>query len=47
MMSFGQLWSEATDSYREMMRDAKRIESIPPKKYGELLQKKRKRGKRK
>lgn len=38
---------EYTESFREMQKEAKRLESASPKQYGEYLQKKRKRGKRK
>ena len=39
--------SDSLNYYRDMQKNLKDCERVPPKKYGEALQKKRKRGKRK
>lgn len=44
---FSQFWAEAWDNYHKMQKEFKDCERVSPKEYGEYLQKKRKRGKRK
>lgn len=47
MNPLSKFWVDAWDNYRKIERDLKECERVSPKQYGEHLQKKRKRCKRK
>lgn len=47
MIRFPMSTQKYADDYRKAMKEMKEWERVSPKQYGEYLQKKRKRGKRK